>query len=161
MYPCTYVCTVFILIETRAFISYKWLLTGCLYEPLLHFTSPYISFRVLNPGAYLSPGIYMSPASIQINTVYVQLEIGWYWVSIHHVQSIMIPWYVHYCLESWTFYMIISQLKATRYIFVQAYVDLKLLPYCIRVFLNKNIIPKPLSITENLLLTNTQQYIDN
>ena len=62
--------TVFIRIEIQAFISYKWLLTRCLYEPLLHFTWAFISFRVLNPGGYLSPGIYMSPASIRINTVH-------------------------------------------------------------------------------------------
>ena len=56
-------------IKALTFISYKWLLTRRLYEPLLHFTWVFISFRVLNPGVYLGPGIYMSPASIQINTV--------------------------------------------------------------------------------------------
>ena len=40
-----------------------------LYEPLLHSTWVFISFRALNAGIYLSPGIYMSPASIWINTV--------------------------------------------------------------------------------------------
>ena len=60
------VSTVFIRIEARAFISYKWLLTRLLYEPPLHFTWAFISLRVLNPGIHLGPGIYMSPASIQI-----------------------------------------------------------------------------------------------
>ena len=40
-----------------------------LYEPLLHFTWAFISFRVLNPCVYLGPGVCMSPASIRINMV--------------------------------------------------------------------------------------------
>ena len=78
-YLYTYVHTVFIRIEARAFISYKWLLTRHLYEPLLDFTWVFIFFRVLNPGVYLGPGIYMSPASIRINTVYVNIRTyPWY-----------------------------------------------------------------------------------
>ena len=60
----TYINTVLIQIEARVFISYKWLLTRCLYEPLLHLTLAFISFRVLNSV------IYISPASIWINTIH-------------------------------------------------------------------------------------------
>ena len=39
-------------------------------------------------------------------------------------------------------------------------IDSKLLPYCTRVFLLQNVILKLLSITDNILLIDTQQYID-
>ena len=66
--------TIFIQIEARAFISYKWLLTSHLYEPLLHFTWMLIFFRVLNPSIYLNLGIYLNPASIWINTVHACMD---------------------------------------------------------------------------------------
>ena len=91
-----FVCTIFIRIEARELISYKWLLTRCIYEPLLHFTWAFISLRVLNPGVYLDPGIYISPTSIQINMVliawlytYVHIHTHWGHVSIllHHIPA--------------------------------------------------------------------------
>ena len=36
----------------------------------MQFTWVFISFRVLNPGVYLSIGAYMSPVSIWINMVH-------------------------------------------------------------------------------------------
>ena len=58
-------------LEAQVFISYKRLLTRCLYEPFPPLIYASIYFRVLNPCVYLGPGIYMSPAFIQINMVYM------------------------------------------------------------------------------------------
>ena len=71
---------------------------------------------------------------------------------MHHVKSITIQWYI----TVWKYYRLEHFVWSLSDKIISSSIDWKLLPYCTSIFLQQ----KLLSITENILLIDTQRYID-